>query len=430
MHGQEDSVRRLLWETVPRRGDEVRGGSTVPCSRVPEWKDSRRNQAVSSICEISPWSMARPMETELEATQPATTVRRSDRQFQLVMSVNQPEQSASFGVKCDARAAELPDEDEQGGTFQKVEGLTTVDAEEIPCEFPVEDDFLIDENAEGVDEETVKAIVAGKKKEVDAMEAFGIFDVCEEFREFRHDDPEMEGLYTSGSTSATGRLVDVQAVQHGYSILCLHAENAYFHAEQDEGVYCWPPREWVQEVPHECHQDDFYVSGSNLELALLQENLGARLKLQPAEPMGPGSQYSHLRATRTSEDADTIHIAPRETYIKNVLDILGLGDNKCKPMPTRIVQTRQLSDEDEPRLGEGDRRAYRRCTGILRHLFKYRPDIASAVHEVSKTLASPGDADLRRLRRLGRYLFGTQKLGIMIRMCNDLEHLDAYTDAD
>ena len=84
------------------------------------------------------------------------------------------------------------------------------------------------------------------------METFGILDVCEELprdaevtttrwenvpkgdnwrrrfvaREFRHDDPEMEGLYTSGSTAATGRLVDMHAVQHGYSILCLDAENA------------------------------------------------------------------------------------------------------------------------------------------------------------------------------------------------------------
>ena len=44
----------------------------------------------------------------------------------------------------------------------------------------MEDDFPINENAEGVDEEMVKAIVAGKKKELDAREAFGIFDVCEE----------------------------------------------------------------------------------------------------------------------------------------------------------------------------------------------------------------------------------------------------------
>ena len=128
---------------------------------------------------------------------------------------------------------------------------------------------MIDENTEGVNEEMVKAIVASKKTELDAMEAFGIFDVWEEWprdakvittrwenvlkgdkwrcrfvaREFRHDDPEVEGLYTSGSTAATGRLVDKHAVQHGYSILCLDAENACFHADEDEEVYCWPPKE-------------------------------------------------------------------------------------------------------------------------------------------------------------------------------------------
>ena len=37
------------------------------------------------------------------------------------------------------------------------------------------------------------------------------------------------------------------------------------------------------------------------------------------------------------------------------------------------------------------------------------PDTAFAVHEVSKTLASPADADLRRLRRLCKCLLGTQK---------------------
>ena len=75
---------------------------------------------------------------------------------------------------CNQQVAELLDGDEQGGKFQQVEGLTTVDAEEIPCEFPVEDDFEVDETAEGVDEEIVKAILAGKKEELDAMEAFGI----------------------------------------------------------------------------------------------------------------------------------------------------------------------------------------------------------------------------------------------------------------
>ena len=48
------------------------------------------------------------------------------------------QQPVSSGVKRDARTAELPDEDEQSGKFLQVEGLTTVDAEEIPCECSVE----------------------------------------------------------------------------------------------------------------------------------------------------------------------------------------------------------------------------------------------------------------------------------------------------
>ena len=68
--------------------------------------------------------------------------------------------------------------------------------------------------------------------------------------------------------------------------------------------------------------------------------------------------------------------------------------------------------------------------GHSRTFLTYRPDIAVAVHEVSRTLASPGDADLQRMRRLGRYVLGTQKLGIMIRKSTYPEHLDACTDAD
>ena len=114
----------------------------------------------------------------LETTQPVTIAHRPDRQVQLravlfnrqmsgrhsVKPTNRPEPSRSgtnSGIKRDARAAELPVV--QGGKFQQVEGLTTVDAAEIPCEFSVEDDFVIDENAEAVDEEMVKAVLAGKK---------------------------------------------------------------------------------------------------------------------------------------------------------------------------------------------------------------------------------------------------------------------------
>ena len=74
---------------------------------------------------------------------------------------SQPDQSKRNVCSCvtrDARAAELFDDDEQGGKFQQVEDFTTVDTEETPCEFAVEDHFEVDETAEGVDVDMVKAI--------------------------------------------------------------------------------------------------------------------------------------------------------------------------------------------------------------------------------------------------------------------------------
>ena len=61
-------------------------------------------------------------------------------------------------------------------------------------------------------------------------------------------DPDMERFYRSGSTASTGRLVNMHAAEHGYSILYLDAENAYVRAEEDEEVYCWPPKRMGQEI--------------------------------------------------------------------------------------------------------------------------------------------------------------------------------------
>ena len=46
----------------------------------------------------------------------------------------------------------------------------------------MEDDFGFDETTAGVDEETVRTILAGKNTALDAMEAFDIFDLCGESR--------------------------------------------------------------------------------------------------------------------------------------------------------------------------------------------------------------------------------------------------------
>ena len=200
--------------TPPVAKETERSAKAEDLNRVPRATDTEKETRSSP---------SRPMETEAggardntasDETPQAPVPARCIPMEQADTTGGQP---VSSGVKRDP-----PDEDEQGAMFLHVEGLTTVDAEEIPCESSVEDDFLMDENTEGVNEEIVKTIVAGKQKELDAMEAFGIFDVCEKLpreakviitrwenvpkgdkwrcrfiaRWFRHGDPEMEGLHT------------------------------------------------------------------------------------------------------------------------------------------------------------------------------------------------------------------------------------------
>ena len=246
---------------------------------------------------------------------------------------SRPNVQAYWSVGRDAQAADLPDEVE-GGKFQQVEGMTTVDAKEVPCDFSVE----FDETTKGVDEETVRAVLAAKKKELDAMEALDIFDVCERMpigaklittrwenvpkggksccrfvaRGFKQDDPNVEGLVDMHAES----LVDAEEA-------ALRKEEEKFNqfvvtATDGLGLEQCSYQPSLFRRPgttllFDLHQDDFYVSGSNGEWAWLQEHLGPRLKLKPSEPMGLDSQYSYFRATRTRVDADTTHIAPRET---------------------------------------------------------------------------------------------------------------------
>ena len=62
---------------------------------------------------------------------PDVQTHPSGKRTQPADQPEQPPGSSTSGVKRDARAAELPDEDEGGGKFQQVEGLTTVDADPV-----------------------------------------------------------------------------------------------------------------------------------------------------------------------------------------------------------------------------------------------------------------------------------------------------------
>ena len=139
-----------------------------------------------------------------------------------------------------ASASSRLEDTDRGDKKARIEELTVVDEPEYEADF--------DENAyhqeeyeeyQGADPDAAKAILKGKEKEMDAMEEFQIFETVDNLpedayllstrwenvprgpyewrcrfvaREFKGEDPELEGLFTAGATSCTGRLIDQHAV--------------------------------------------------------------------------------------------------------------------------------------------------------------------------------------------------------------------------
>ena len=112
-------------------------------------------------------------------------------------------------------------------------------------------------------------------------------------------------------------------------------------------------------------------------------------------------------------------------YIKEVLKTFGLEDSK--PVSTPMVTSLKLSKNDES--AEVNQTFYRSMIGKLQYVVHSRPDIALAVGIVARFSANPRENHLMAVKRIMRYLKGTEEYGLYYKK-NDNFELKAYTDAD
>lgn len=97
----------------------------------------------------------------------------------------------------------------------------------------------------------------------------------------------------------------------------------------------------------------------------------------------------------------------------------------CNPMPAPLPLTPDYEESErflEPTY-------FRSVAGKLQYLTITRPDIQYAVNFVCQRMHSPTTADFGFLKRILRYLKGTQTLGLNIQMGEQLQ-LSAYCDTD
>jgi hypothetical protein len=112
-------------------------------------------------------------------------------------------------------------------------------------------------------------------------------------------------------------------------------------------------------------------------------------------------------------------------YIREMLKRFGMED--CKPVITPMQTSCKLSKDDD--LKSIDQRKYRSMIGSLLYVTASRPDVMQAVGHVARFQAAPKESHVLAVKRIFRYLKGTEEFGLWYQKGKDLS-LIAYTDAD
>jgi hypothetical protein len=110
-------------------------------------------------------------------------------------------------------------------------------------------------------------------------------------------------------------------------------------------------------------------------------------------------------------------------YIIEMLNRFGMED--CKPVITPMQTSCKLRKDDDSK--HTDQRQYRSMIGSLLYVTTSRLDVMQVVGQVAKFQAAPKESHVLAVKRIFRYLKGTEEFGLWYPKGKDLS-LIAYTD--
>ena len=97
----------------------------------------------------------------------------------------------------------------------------------------------------------------------------------------------------------------------------------------------------------------------------------------------------------------------------------------CKPVITPMQTSCKLREDDDSK--STDLRQYRSMIGSLLYVTASRPNVMQAVRQVARFEAAPKESHVLAVKRIFRYLKGTEEFGLWYPKGKDLS-LIAYTD--
>ena len=135
-------------------------------------------------------------------------------------------------------------------------------------------------------------------------------------------------------------------------------------------------------------------------------------------------ELTYFLGLQVQQNKDGIFISQTK-YLKQILKRYNMEDSK--PICTPMVTWCSLSSNDESTTIHQP--TYRSMIGSLIYLTGSRPDIMHAIGIVGRFQANPKESHLQAVKRIFKYLQGTQNFGLWYPRDTYLT-LHAYTDAD
>ena len=171
--------------------------------------------------------------------------------------------------------------------------------------------------------------------------------------------------------------------------------------------------------------DDLMIIGTGEAIADFKASIKKRYTLTD------NGLISEILGIKIQRSKDELALT-QSLYIGKILDKFGMNDCKPQDSPMSSTFANEENDVEDDHTIDGESYRYREAIGSLLHLANCtRPDIAYAVNTLSQATANPERKHWTAVKRIIRYLKGTQNIGLKYSKTGSKNQnvLSCYTDA-
>ena len=172
--------------------------------------------------------------------------------------------------------------------------------------------------------------------------------------------------------------------------------------------------------------DDVLAAGRKAIVDELYKCLSMEVTIKVDEPIGEGQSQQYL-GVKIQKTAGGYALNPQE-YVQKLISDQGMGG--ATPVATPGVAQGHDSEWEDTTVGRAEHSRYRTLAGQLLWLAGIRRDIGFAVKELARHVQAPTHGDVKRSKRVVRYLVGAQNLSVPLVPTKTSPDLQLFVDSD